>query len=167
MQLTIDVYLEGPIWYDAIERLVGTFFKTNWDLYALCISIGMMYDKQIESKDMIPEGYTAEHKYVPRNVLNHAQHESLLEVMFQSALLTTKNLSLTEDERLELAFGKDPKLDFNPLHFLTKFANYGITKLQPLISDDGNLETMESIMTFLNDLYESGASATREEPLLE
>ena len=158
MQLTIDVQLEGPIWQRAVDELVGKFFKTNWDLYALSISIGMMYDKQIPSKDMIPDGYEMEPKYIPRNMLGHAQNASLLDFMFQSALLTTKNLDYSEDQRLELAFNQGTQPDFNPLHFLTSFANYGVTEVAKLISEDGDLETMESLMTFLNELYEKGAS---------
>lgn len=69
MELKTDAILKGPIWADTLERLVGTVFKTYWDVYALSISIGMMHDCQIESDDMVPEGYDAEPKSVPRTVL--------------------------------------------------------------------------------------------------
>lgn len=60
MELKTDAILKGPIWADTLERLVGTVFKTYWDVYALSISIGIMYDCQIESDDMVPKGYDAE-----------------------------------------------------------------------------------------------------------
>lgn len=53
MELKTDAILKGPIWADTLERLVGTVFKTYWDVYALSISIGMMHDCQIESDDMV------------------------------------------------------------------------------------------------------------------
>lgn len=78
MELKTDAILKGPIWADTLERLVGTVFKTYWDVYALSISIGMMHDCQIESDDMVPEGYDAEPKSVPRTVLGHSQNKALL-----------------------------------------------------------------------------------------
>lgn len=54
MQITSDVTLKGPVWAEMLDRLVEEVFATNWDVYALCISIGMMYDGQIESDDMSP-----------------------------------------------------------------------------------------------------------------
>lgn len=156
LELTSDVILKGPIWSESIDQLKGKFFDTIWDIYALSISIGMMFDCQIDSDDMVPEGYDQEPRYIPRNLLGHAQNESLLEFMFQTALVTTKWLDLDEDQRLELAFSEDKKPDFNPVAFLTKYANYGITKIHELISDSDDIETMESLMTFLNSAYESG-----------
>lgn len=156
MELTNDVLLKGPIWAETIDSLKGSFFATNWDIYALCISIGMMFDSQIASDDMVPKGYSEEPRYIPRNMLGHAQHESLLDFMFQTALVTTKHLNLDEEKRLELAFSSDAKPDFSPIGFLTKFANFGVTKLHPLISDADPTETMLSMMTFLNETYEAG-----------
>ena len=43
MQITSDVTLKGPVWAEMLDRLVEEVFATNWDVYALCISIGMMY----------------------------------------------------------------------------------------------------------------------------
>ena len=156
MELTTDASLKGPIWAETLDKLRGTVFETYWDVYALCISIGMMYDCQIESDAMVPAGYDAEPRSVPRNMLGHAQNKALLEFMLQTALVTTKHLDLSEEERLELAFGSDKKLDFNPVAFLTKYANYGVTKVNEVISDAEDVELLEQLMTFLNSTYEAG-----------
>lgn len=161
MQLTSDVILKGPIWAESIDKLHGTIFDTNWDIYALCVTIGMFYDKQIKSDDMTSPEHEEAPRYIPRNMLGHAQNESLLDFMFQTALVTTKLLNLDEDQRLELAFGSSEvsaELDFSPLAFLTDFANYGVTKLHEQVSDVSDVETMESIMTFLSALYENGVN---------
>lgn len=159
IELTQDVLLRGPVWADSIDRLVGPFFKTNWDLFSLCVAIGMMYDEQVESDALVPEGYEAEPRYIPRNVLGHAQNLSLMELMVQSALITTKHLTYNEEERLELAFGDKMDGNFRPVVFLTKYANSGILKLNPLISDTDNTETMEAFMTFLDAAYAEGVNA--------
>lgn len=156
MELTTDASLKGPIWAETLDKLRGTVFETYWDVYALCISIGMMYDCQIESDAMVPAGYDAEPRSVPRNMLGHAQNKALLEFMLQTALVTTKHLDLAEEERLELAFGSDKKLDFNPVAFLTKYANYGVTKVNEVISEAEDVELLEQLMTFLNSTYEAG-----------
>ena len=166
MELKTDAILKGPVWAETIDKLVaktGKVFKTNWDLYALSITLGMMHDCQIESDDMVPEGYDAEPRYVPRNVLGDLQRRTLLEFMLQSAMITTKHLDMAENERLEIAFNDDKKLDFNPVAFLTKFANYGVTVIKEAIDDADDVEMLEALMTLLNTTYESGINAMDDE----
>lgn len=158
MELKTDAILRGPIWAETLERLVGTVFKTYWEVYALSISIGMMYDGQIESTDMVPDGYETEPRTVPRTVLGHSQNKALLEFMLQSAMVTTKHLDLAEDERLDIAFNEETEIEFNPIPFLTKYANYGITMIKDVIDDTDDIEMMEALMTFLNNTYESGVA---------
>ena len=160
MELTTDAILKGPIWAAMFDKLKGVVFETNWDIYALSISIGMMYDAQIESDAMVPDGYEAEPRYVPRNVLGHDKNKALLEFMLQTALVTTKHLDLDEDTRLAYAFDDQVKVEFNPVAFLTKYANYGITKINEVVSDTNDVETLEALMTFLNSTYEFGAELT-------
>ncbi len=167
MELKSDAILKGPIWHDTLERLVGTVFETQWDVYALCISIGMMYDCQVEADSMVPANYELDPHTVGRNVLGKAQNKSLLEFMLQSALITTKHLQLDENERLELAFNENAKLEFNPVPFLTKYANYGVTRLAEVISDTSDVEMLEAIMTFLNTAYEAGADNVNEDLTVE
>ena len=166
MEITSDAALKGPIWHDTLDKLVGTVFQTQWDVYALCVSIGMMYDCQIESDSMVPSNYELDPQYVGRGVLNKSQNKSLLELMFQSALVTTKHVDYNEEMRLELAFGSDEKLDINPITFLTRFANYGVTKLAEVIKDVEDVELLEVLMSFLNSTYESGVDNFEEVELL-
>ena len=81
--------------------------------------------------------------------------------------MTTKHLDLSEDKRLELAFNNETKLDFNPITFLTKFANYGVTKIHEVIVDTDDVELLEQMMVFLNSTYESGADILDEDLELE
>ena len=148
-------------------RLGGKLFDTAWDLYALSIAIGMMHDCQIDSEDMVPEGYDREPRYIPRNMLGHVQNEAMLEFRFRTALITTKHLDPDKDRRLELAFGDGVKPDFSPVAFFARFANYGVTKLYELISDTDDSETMEEFMSFLNDTYEAGVGSIEASDGLE
>lgn len=167
MDLKTDALLKGPIWADTMERLVGPIFKTYWDVYALSISIGIMHDGQIDSDSMVPEGYDAKPLAVPRNVLGHAQNKALLEFMLQTTMVTTKHLTLDESERLEIAFNQDKKLEFNPVQFLTKYANYGITKIKEVIDDTEGVETLEGLMSFLNRTYQNGVLSIEDNEEIE
>ena len=160
MKISTDATLKGPVWAEMLDRLVNNIFKTNWDVYSLCISIGMMYDQQIESDELVPSDYTENPRYIPRLVLSEHKRKSLLEFMLQAALITTKHVDLSEEQRLEYAFSEEAEVPFNSLNFLTKYANYGITKLQEVLGDAEDVELMEKIMTFLNDTYENGYDPT-------
>lgn len=105
------------------------------------MSIGIMYDKRIEK----PEENGEESKSVPRNVLQNNDNGKL-DFMFQAAILSTDTVMLSEDERLNLAFGE--RSDFNRIGFLTQYANFGVTKLNECIGDS-TIESMENIKNFL------------------
>ena len=161
MEITSDVTLKGPIWAEMLDRLVDEVFATNWDVYALCISIGMMYDGQIDSDQMVSAGDSETPAYtIGRNVLINTERNALLEFMLQAALITTKHVDLTEEKRLEYAFNDKEDIPFKPLNFLTNFANYGITKLRDALGDSTDVELMENIMTFLDDMYTNGYDPT-------
>lgn len=142
MEITSDVYLRGTAWNKAITELSSIFkTRTNYSLYILAISIGIMYDKRISKLEENGE----EVKSVPRTVLlNHDCGK--LDFMFQAAILSTRTEELSEDKRLELAFGE--KVELKKMDFLTEFANFGVTKLVENIGDS-TLETMEKIKNFL------------------
>ena len=105
------------------------------------MTIGVMYDQRIEK----PSEDNEEPKSVPRNVLRNNDNGKL-DFIFQAAILSTTTEHLTEEERLEWAFGE--KTDFKKVDFLTQFANFGITKLVELIGDTP-IESMENIKNFL------------------
>ena len=142
MEITTDVLLRGTAWTKAIDSLSSIFTKrTHYSLFMLALSIGIMYDKRIEK----PEENGEEPKYVPRNVLQNNDNGKL-DFMFQAAILSTTTEQLSEDERLDLAFGE--KTEFNRIGFLIQYANFGITKLNEYIGDTA-IESMENIKNFL------------------
>lgn len=143
-----DVFLRGDKWNEAIDSFKDLFTEaTQYEIYVLAISIGIMYDKKIEKLEGNSEPHT-----IGRNVFNKRISDGKLDFMFQAAILTTRTIDLTEDERLELAFG-DKKTDFNKLGLLTEFANFGVTKLLELVGSS-TVETMENIKNFLNSTLE-------------
>lgn len=142
MEITSDILLKGSSWSKAIDTL-GDIFKTrtNYQIFMLSLAIGIMYDKVID-RDMQSGD---EQKSIPRNVISNNDNGKL-DFFFQAAILSTETENLTEKERLNLAFGE--KSDFNKIAFLTRFANFGVTKLVELIGTS-SIETMDNIKNFL------------------
>lgn len=147
MELTTDVLLHGTDWTRAIDQL-GCIFKTrtNYSIFMLCLTIGVMYDQRIEK----PVENGEDVKTVPRNVMQNNDNGKL-DFIFQAAILSTTSESFDEEQRLELAFGE--KSDFNKIGFLTSFANFGVTKLVTLIGNTP-VESMENIKNFLASTVE-------------
>lgn len=142
MEITTDVMLRGKEWLKAIDELSSIFkTRTHYSIFMLSIAIGIMYDKRIEK----PEENGEDPKSVPRNVIQNNDNGKL-DFMFQAAILSTTTEQLTEDERLDLAFGENTV--FNRIGFLTQFANFGVTKLNECIGDS-TIESMENIKNFL------------------
>lgn len=142
MEIKTDILLKGSDWNTATNNMSSIFPpRPNYSLYMLCLAIGIMYDKIIES----PTENGEDVKSVPRNVLQNNDNGKL-DFYFQAAILSTRTLEISEEERLNLAFGENT--DFNKIAFLTRFANFGVTKLVELIGDT-ELETMENIKNFL------------------
>ena len=142
MEITTDIHLKGTAWNKVITELADIFTtRTHYSLFMLSLAIGIMYDKRIET----PEENGEEIKSVPRNVINNNDNGKL-DFYFQAAILSTLTETLTEEERLELAFGE--KTDFNKITFLTQYANFGVTKLADLIGSTV-LETMDNIKNFM------------------
>jgi hypothetical protein len=152
VELTRDIYLRGTAWATAVQSLSDIFrTRTNYSLFMLSLSLGIMYDKRIKDPDM---GEVEDHNppSVPRNVLqNQANINGKLDFLFQAAILSTRTESLSEDERLTLAFGEST--DFNKLGFLLEFANYGVTRLIEKVGVD-SLQTMDQINEYLAAIVE-------------
>ncbi|WP_288230639.1 hypothetical protein [uncultured Faecalicoccus sp.] len=142
MVITNDILLRGTAWNIAISELGDIFStRTHYSLFMLSLSIGIMYDKRIES----PVENGEDVKSVPRNVLNNNDNGKL-DFYFQAAILSTQTEDLTEEKRLELAFGE--KTDFNKITFLLSFANFGVEKLVEKIGTTP-IESMENIKNFM------------------
>lgn len=142
MEITSDIHLKGTAWNKAITGLSEIFTtRTHYSLFMLSLAIGIMYDKRIES----PEENGEDVKSVPRNVINNNDNGKL-DFYFQAAILSTLTENISEEERLELAFGE--KTEFNKIAFLVQFANFGATKLADLVGSTA-LESMENIKNFM------------------
>ena len=146
MEITTDVILKGNLWKELTEKL-RPIFKTNWEVYQICIGIGIMYDKQCEYEMDKEESPIS----IPRTILQ--RNSGLLDVMFQSAILSSTTVEYAENDRLNLAFDDEKAIEFNKMQFLTKFANYGAGELKKLIGID-DVETMENIKNFLTSSIE-------------
>lgn len=145
MEITTDILLRGSAWNHTIDQL-SSIFKTrpHYMIYMLAMSIGIMYDKRVASLD---EKEDEPVKSVPRNVLTNNDNGKL-DYFFQAAILSTTTEQLSEEERLELAFGDKDKNDFNKIGFLSQFANFGVTKLEEQIGSTP-LESMDNLKNFL------------------
>jgi len=148
MVISSDILLKGTAWKKGINELSKIFQKrTNYSIFVISASIGIMYDKQIES----PAEDGEEPLYVPRNIL--FQNRDELDFLFQTAILTTNLENYNEEKRLELAFGEEKKEKYDRIKFLARFANFGINKLVEMIGID-ELDTMENIKNFLASTME-------------
>lgn len=151
MEIKSDIMLRGTAWDTAINKLSSIFktrnTRTHYNLYILCLAIGLVYDKRIK----IPVENGEEERTVPRNVIQNNDNGKL-DYFFQTAVLSTLTEDFTEEERLELAFGENT--DFNKISFLTSFANYGVTKLIEQIGTT-NIESMDNIKNYLIAIVEN------------
>lgn len=146
MELTKDVMLRGETWDKAITNFAPFFQpRAQYDIFMLCISIGIMYDQRLEKSD----DNTYEHS-IARNVFNNHDNGKL-DFMFQAAILSTHTIDTPEAERLELAFGD--KTNFNKIGFLSEFANFGVTVLVKQIGES-RIETMDNLKSFLTETVE-------------
>ena len=144
MEITSDIQLKGTAWNQVIDSLSSIFrTRTIYSIYILCLSIGILYDQRIPE----PSENGEEIRSVPRNVIQNHDNGKM-DYYFQAAILSTTTEDMTEDARLELAFGEKNNGDFNKIKFLTQFANFGATKLIDKIGASP-IETMENIKNFI------------------
>lgn len=160
MDFTTDVELKGEIWEKVLDKLVGLqgstesfkIFDSYFDVFALSAAIGIMYDKRKPT-------VTSDKVFtVPRNVLIGSTRRQDLEFYLTTAIISSKTIDYTIDERLMIAFG-EKETSFKGLKFLTEFANYGVDYIYDIITNH-DLETMENIKDMLekiekNDLLDN------------
>ena len=148
MDIRSDVPLRGVAWDTAINNYTGIFEpRTQYMLFMLALAVGIMYDKRIA----VPEGsdeYNS--RSVPRNVIVSNDHGKL-DFYFQAAILSTSTEDLTEEKRLQLAFGDDT--EYKKIDLMVEFANFGVTKLLEEVGGTP-VETMENLMNFLTATVE-------------
>lgn len=154
MEITSDVILKGHDWRLALNAFAPFFpqnLQPNYSIFVISASIGIMYDKQAEVAGEETEEDKESRASVPRTVLH--PHNTDLDFLFQSAILTSSLVTYTEKERMSLAFDPRCEIKFNRLEFLTKFANFGVSKLLEQATDD-EVDTMEHLKKFLASTVE-------------
>lgn len=167
MEIKSDLIFKGSTWNRVDQGYRKKFFDTQWGIFKTCLSIGILYDTQLEDEEVEIE---EEGLNIPRTMFNRNNAE--MQFFFQSAILTSRCVDLSEKDRLYLAFsdeipeeeleGEDENmlkrgvsekaLNFNKIEFMKKFANYGAHKMEKCLSANDS-ETMESLMEFLNMSY--------------
>ena len=147
MRIGSNVVLRGDAWAEAIDKL-KPIIDTFYGVYVLSISIGIFADKQIDTLEMTR--YPDSKFEINSAMLHH--NNQILDLLFKSAIITTGSVNFTEDFRMELAFNDDTKLDdaknFNQMNFLSKFANYGVTQIVQLLTEDP-LENIEALNKYI------------------
>ena len=88
---------------------------------------------------------------MPRTVLH--PHNTELDFLFQSAILTTSLVDYDGQQRMDLAFNPSTEIKFAKLDFLSKYANFGVEKLLEHGSDEP-IEAMQKIKSFLASTVE-------------
>ena len=155
MEIKSDIALKGGDWRKALTALEPFFpnqaSQPNYSIYVISMSIGIMYDKQLDMAGEESEEYKESRASVPRTVLH--SHNNDLDFLFQTAILSSDLVSFTEKERMQLAFDPKCTIEFNKLEFLTKFANFGVQKLLDKVSDEP-IETMQNIKSLLASTVE-------------
>ena len=154
MEIKGDVSLKGSDWRKALNILSPFFpqsLQPNYSVFVISVSVGIMYDKQADYAGEETEEEKDNRPSVPRTVLH--PHNTDLDFLFQSAILTSSLVSYTEKERMSLAFDPKCEIEFNRLEFLTKFANFGVQKLLEKTSDEP-AETMQNLKLFLASTIE-------------
>ncbi len=154
MEITSDVILKGRDWKLALEAFSPFFpqhLQPNYSIYVISASIGIMYDKQADLAGSESDDEKESRASVPRTVLH--PHNTDLDFLFQSAILTSSVVEFNEEQRMDLAFNPSCEIKFNRLDFLTKFANFGVSKLLEQSTDDP-VDTMEHLKKFLASTFE-------------
>lgn len=143
MEIRSDIPLRGSVWDNAITSYNGIFEpRTQYMLFMLSLAVGIMYDQRIAT----PEGSEEfNSRSIARNIINTHDHGKL-DFYFQAAILSTSTENLSEEQRLQLAFGEDT--DYKRIDLLIEFANFGVTKLMEKVGGTP-IETMENLMNFL------------------
>lgn len=171
MELKSDIICKGKAWYKVGQgygyREKPKYFSTFWASFKLCMAIGILYDCQLEDEKEYDED---EKMNLPRTMFNRYDDE--IRFFFQTAILTSNCIDLSEKDRLYLAFSEEisesemetgdyeilvkgvseEAINFDRVMFLKKFANYGAERMAGLLSNIDS-ETMENIADFLTMSY--------------
>lgn len=159
MILNSDILLYHPLWERADNELckedgIGLFNRLI-DVYILACSIGIKEDKTMvaSSDDSHPLKTIGRNTYMS---LTNTDLRELLDFMLQNAIINSKTIDFSEDDRLKLAFDPDFSVNkFSPTSFLTGFANYGISEIFKHIDSQSSLVAVDELYKYFSLLEES------------
>lgn len=146
MNFKTDFFLKNSVWEskNTIENL-GIFTRAV-DYFIIACSIGIREDKRLpdDSNDLIIT--------IGRNTLATNENVNrILTFLYENAVLGTKTLELTADERKKAAFDyENSNISISPTQLLTEFANYGMMILKEKISSH-DLTTVMNIIDMMNE----------------
>lgn len=160
MTLNTDLMLYHPLWERADNELCSkdgiAIFNRLVDVYILACSIGIKFDKTITPAS---EEQLQSPKTIGRNTymsLTNSDLREALDFMLQNAVINSKTISFSEDERLKLAFDPDYVITkFSPASFLTGFANYGIAEIFKHIDSQSSLVAIDELYKYFTLLEDS------------
>ena len=142
MVINSDIILRGSVWREAAERYASIFReRTNYDVFLLSTSIGVVYDKR---KETVDDG-SGQEISIPRTVFNGRTDP--FEKLLQTAILSSGTVNLSDEDRMKIAFS-EKEGDFNRVQLLVEYANYGVEKLNSLVGVD-DVETMENLKNLI------------------
>lgn len=146
--ISSDIVFKGDKW-QAIENKLEPFLpketQPHFVIFKLCVAMGIMYDQQSE---VVNDGDFVFN--VPRTIMQ--REISDLDFLFQSAVVSSKLINYSIEDRLDLAFNTESKIEFDKIGFLKKFASFGIDKWLGIINSvttSNTTELMDKINTFV------------------
>lgn len=154
MKFSTDIILKRKCWSKMETLLEQKIFSRQVDIFILACSIGICEDKFLSDD---PEDNMFEEKSIGRNTLNNNDDlNELLVYLYQNAVLNTKNIDLSVDERKQAAFDLDSEIkvaDMSCQVLLTRFADYGMSILAEKVTDHP-IETLDAIIELM-DYYKN------------
>lgn len=144
-----DIILRRKCWAKMEPLLEQKIFSRQIDIFILACSIGVCEDKFLEDDK---EDVLLEEKSIGRNTIQtNFDLQELLIYLYQNAVLNTKNIDLSVDERKQAAFDLDNDMKVGNMSFealLTKFADYGMSILAEKVTDH-SFETLNNVVDLM------------------
>ena len=169
--------LAHPLWQRADDELINhhKIFSRLVDIFLIACAIGIKDDKCIPNSEI--EYPLDPPKSIGRNTylsMNNSDLHDILYFLLQNAIITSKQIDYTSEDRLKLAFNPDfEDKKFSPPQFLVGFANYGIEQMYSVINNDlPSVAIANSLHQYLSSQIETGyedilAGLTLEELIQE
>ena len=144
--INADIILRGSDWSTLLDAMDSKIFKSYYQIFVLCVAIGIFKDEKETIKDQEPI------MTISKSVLynDYNDFNKSLDYLFKVAVITTKHLDSSPEKRLAIAFDENNK-DISRVNFLVEFGNAGMRELLKTIWKN-DLEMMQNIKDLLDNL---------------